>query len=274
MQASEFQDRLRTAGGYESPVSSVLSSRSRRAALASTRFYLRLWSIIVRAWFTARSGRYGSVAWTRDSYSILRTIEYCGGRLCIAGAEGMVRTPGAKVYVSNHMSALETLILPSILLSAGPATFVIKTSLMRYPFFGGVLRALDPVCVNRSSARDDLRTVLSEGEKKCRAGISVVLFPQATRSLDFDPSAFNTLGAKLAARAGVSLVPVAVKTDFMGIGRIMRDFGRISPDRTVRVAFGPPIDAATAPRDAHRQAVEFIVGALTGWGVSVHAPQA
>lgn len=270
MQAAEFQDGLRTTGGYESPAAPLSSAGTCSGALTSARFYLRLWSIVVRAWSTARSGEYSAAAWTRDSYSILRTVELCGGRFCISGLQGMAQTPGARVYVSNHMSSLETLALPCILLSVGPLTFVIKSSLRRYPFFGTVLGALDPICVSRTSARDDLRTVLSEGEKKCRTGISIVLFPQATRSQGFDPATFNTLGAKLAARAGVPLVPVAVKTDFMGIGKVIRDVGPIFRDRVVRIGLGPPIDAARNPRDAHRQAVEFIARTLTDWGVSVH----
>jgi len=49
--------------------------------------------------------------------------------------------------------------------------------------------------------------------------ISVLIFPQTTRDLRFDPNKFNTLGIKLAKRAKVPVIPVAVKTDAWGMGK-------------------------------------------------------
>ena len=54
----------------------------------------------------------------------------------------------------------------------------------------------------------------------------------------FDPGAFNSLGAKLAARSGVPVVPIALKTDFSGLGPVVKEFGRIDRTRTVHFRFG------------------------------------
>ncbi len=44
-----------------------------------------------------------------------------------------------------------------------------------------------------------------------KKNISVLIFLQTTRELRFDPKKFNTLGIKLAKRAKVPVIPVAVK---------------------------------------------------------------
>ncbi|MBW2177934.1 MAG: hypothetical protein JRH03_13480, partial [Deltaproteobacteria bacterium] len=70
-----------------------------------------------------------------------------------------------RVFVSNHMSVLETFLFPSL-----------------------------------------------------QRNVSVLVFPQTTRGLRFDPDKFNTLGIKLARRAKVPVIPVAVKADAWGVG--------------------------------------------------------
>jgi peptide chain release factor 2 len=61
--------------------------------------------------------------------------------------------------------------------------------------------------VTRRHPREDLKQVLTEGAEHLAQGRSVLVFPQATRSTSFDPSTFNTLAVKLAARASVDVVP-------------------------------------------------------------------
>ena len=69
-----------------------------------------------------------------------------------------------------------------------------------------------------------------------KKNISVLIFLQTTRELRFDPKKFNTLGIKLAKRAKVPVIPVAVKTDVWGMGKWIKDFGRFDPSKPVRVS--------------------------------------
>jgi 1-acyl-sn-glycerol-3-phosphate acyltransferase len=71
-----------------------------------------------------------------------------------------------------------------------------------------------------------------------KKNISVLIFPQTTRDLRFDPKKFNTLGIKLAKRAKVPVIPVAVKNDAWGMDRWAKDFGKIDPSKPVCVSFG------------------------------------
>jgi 1-acyl-sn-glycerol-3-phosphate acyltransferase len=97
----------------------------------------------------------------------------------------------------------------------------------------------------------------------------VVIFPQATRSAEFDPAEFNSLGVKLAARAGVPVIPLALRTDFMGNGRLVKDLGPIDPGKGVYYAFGAPLQVSKTGRETHEAVVKFITTHLKAWGGTV-----
>jgi 1-acyl-sn-glycerol-3-phosphate acyltransferase len=176
---------------------------------------------------------------------------------------------GPAVFAANHMSMLDTLILPPFILAFRPVSMVVKSSLLRYPMFGRVLRQIQPISVERANPREDLETVLREGVRLLSTGRSVCLFPQATRSTVFRVADFNSLGAKLARRAGTPLVPIALQTDFQQLGRIARDMGPLDRARPVRIAFGPACDVTGNGREAHRHVVGFIVETFRRWNVTI-----
>ncbi len=221
-------------------------------------FYLRLLRIVLTAGRAARRGDYSSEDWIRSSRRTLQALESVGVRVTIEGTGNFVRREPPCVFAANHMSILETFVLPGIIQPHREVTFVAKKELLAYPFFGPVLASRRPIAVSRENPREDLETVLREGEKRLRAGISVVVFPQSTRMESFDPARFNSLGVKLARRAGVEVVPVALRTGAWGTGRWLRDFGRISTRVPVRMDFGEPIPVRGSGREAQAQLVEFI----------------
>jgi 1-acyl-sn-glycerol-3-phosphate acyltransferase len=108
--------------------------------------------------------------------------------------------------------------------------------------------------------------VLVEGKESLEAGRSVLVFPQSTRSPVFDPAVFNSLGVKLAARSGVPVVPLALKTDFSGIGPIVKEWGRVDRRKTVHFRFGEPLDPSSGGRTTHAAVVDFIAGSVREWG--------
>jgi 1-acyl-sn-glycerol-3-phosphate acyltransferase len=222
------------------------------------RIYLRSGSI-------AAKGSYSGEMWASGSLEVLRLLESVGVRFEISGLDVPYSLPGPCVYIGNHMSTLETFILPCLLQPARNTTFIVKESLMKFPVFGPVMRSRDPVAVGRRDPREDLRTVLEGGQERLEAGTSVIVFPQTTRSSVFDPRQFNTIGIKLARRAGVPAVPVALKTDAWEKGRIIKDFGPIKPERPVHICFGQPLEVIGSGREEHEQIVAFIQGKLEEW---------
>lgn len=228
-------------------------------------FYPMAFWIVRRSGGRALKGLYGDREWAESSLEIMRALEKAGVRFEITGMDAMRKFDGPAVFIGNHMSTLETMVLPCLIQPVKTATFVVKKSLITMPFFGPVMRSRDPVVVGRVNPRDDLRAVLEKGVEKLRAGISVVVFPQSTRSLRFMPEDFNTLGVKLALKAGVPVVPIALKTDAWGIGRFMKEFGPIDISKKVYFRFGEPMTVTGRGASEHERTVSFIEESLRQW---------
>jgi 1-acyl-sn-glycerol-3-phosphate acyltransferase len=234
-------------------------------ALPSFTFYCRCFMIVWRASSLAKRGRYGTPEWSDSSRAILRALEGVGVTVEITGADFFKAFDGPCVFIANHMSTLETFVLPTIIAPVKDATFVVKQSLVDYPVFRHVMRSRDPITVGRSNPRDDLKAVLEGGAERLKAGRSIIIFPQTTRSPVFDPESFNTIGIKLAKKSGVPAVPVALKTDAWSNGRVLKDYGRIIPSHRVHFAFGQPMWIRDRGVEEHARIVDFISGKLKEW---------
>ncbi len=209
----------------------------------------------------AKNGKRGLLTeerYAQNAIGIFRAVEQVGGRIEINGYNNVPADGWPYVFVANHMSVLETFLFAAIMYPKGDHMFVVKKSLTEYPVFKHIMAALDPVVVGRANPREDLTAVLVKGTEKLQNGQSMIIFPQKTRAQKFEPDQFNTIGIKLARRAGVPVVPVALKTDFWGQGKWIKDFGGIFPEKTVHITFGSPIEIQGKGQEEHRQIVEFI----------------
>lgn len=268
MDTEAFQQHLRDRGAYVTPPDAQ-SAMDRVFGRFDAWFYARVISVVAGGARLATAGRYDRLQWSRSSHRSLRACERCGAKVSISGAHALAEAGGPAVIVSNHMSMAETFLLPCMVLAFGEASFIVKESLLRYPLFGRLLSGCHPIGVSRTNARQDLKDVLEKGVAALRGGRSVVVFPQATRTPYFQPAAFNTLGIKLAARAGVPVVPLALKTDFQANGRWIKEFGPLDRGQAIHFAFAPPRAAAGREKAAHAEVVAFIRERFTAWGGEV-----
>ncbi len=201
----------------------------------------------------------------RSSYLEIRGLERVGGMFHIRGLRHVAEADGAVVITANHMSSIETIVLPCLVMPFRPCTFVVKDSLIRYPLFGRILSELRAIPVTRLNPRQDLQRVLSMGKELLLDGISLVIFPQSTRMIEFDSSKFSSLGCKLARSADVKLIPVALKTDMMTKGRVIKDIGSLDPSKPVHIEFGGPLAITVKGHEEHLRVVGFIEGCLSEW---------
>ena len=265
MNVDQYLHTLRTEHGYRSPVRPRFFSKYLPGSL-SLLYYSHLLYSLFHASLCARRGRLDNDKWAMYSHWVLRVVESAGGTVDISGLQNVAGHQGPVVYIGNHMSLAETMIMPGIALAFHRTNFVIKEELRHYPVFGPIFSSLGLIAVSRKNPREDFKVVLREGHKFISNGGSVIIFPQATRNVEFDEAAFNTLGVKLAARAGVPVVPVAIKTDFHGNGKWIKDMGPIDPRKTLYFKFGKPLPVSGKSRDVHQQVVDFITQNLLAWG--------
>lgn len=228
-------------------------------------FYLQFYLIVRRNGRRALNGLYGDREWAESSREVMEALENVGVRFELAGMDNMRKVPGPVVFIGNHMSTLETMVLPCIIEPVQHTTFIVKASLITMPVFGPVMRSRDPIVVGRTNPREDFRRVMEQGLEKLKAGISIIVFPQSTRTAGFIPEDFNTLGVKLGARAGVPVIPIALKTDAWGNGRFIKEFGPIDATKTVHISFGEPRQVTGRGTAEHEQIVAFIQENLGRW---------
>ena len=234
--------------------------------LRSCGFYYRLFLGPVR-WLCAKAarGECTDAAWVHASAWVAELMEGLGCPIFVDGMRHFERLDGPCLFVGNHMSTLETFLLPSIIRPFRPVTFVVKKSLTTMPFFGAVMRSRDPIVVERVNPRQDLAAVLEGGQRLLEKGISVIVFPQSTRTRQFSEEHFNTIGIKLARKAGVPVVPLALKTDAWGKGRHVKELGPVRPGMPVRFVFGEAMCVNGNGKAEHAAVCSFIREHLARW---------
>jgi 1-acyl-sn-glycerol-3-phosphate acyltransferase len=240
----------------------------------SVSFYSMFVYNVYKFGMQAKAGKYDDLGWYQSSLAVMRALEKAGANIQISGLNVLNQISGPCVIVANHMSTLETIILPGIVQPLKDVTFVVKRAIVEYPVFKHMMLTRDPIVVDRVNPREDLKRVLTEGAAQLARGRSVIVFPQTTRTVTFDPAHFNTIGIKLAREAGVPIVPVAVRSDAWGIGKWIKEFGKVDVSLPVRFAFGQPLTVEGRGNSTHHAVIHYISEHLQSWGCTVVTPSA
>lgn len=231
----------------------------------SLTFYSQIARTVIRGASSAKKGTFDDEAWYWASDEVHKAFERCGARIRVENTAALTTLDRPFVVIGNHMSTAETFLLASIILPFSRVTFVVKRQLVEIAVFKHIMRSRNPVVVGRDNPREDLRAVLEEGPKRIKDGISLIVFPQRTRSTDFDPKQFNSIGVKLAQRAGAPIVPLALKTDAWQNGKWLKDFGPLDPSKNVHFKFGTPFEPSGRGSEDNQRVIEFISENLKAW---------
>jgi len=231
----------------------------------SAYFAVRFVSQLVGNRRLAMANNFDTQMWASRSMDIFKLTEACGGRYHIEGLDNINKTNEPVVLIGNHMGMLETMIFPGLIASRREVTFVVKDSLVSHPLFGPVMRARNPITVERKDPMADFKKVMNDGVKNLNENISVVVFPQSQRKVEFIPAEFNSLGIKLAKKAKVPVVPVAIKTDFWKNGKMFKDIGWIDRKLPIYIKFGEPFLIDGPGKTEHQNVIDFITENLDKW---------
>ena len=129
----------------------------------------------------------------------------CGVRYRLHGAENLPEQTGY-VVLANHQSQWETFFLQWRLF---PIVFVLKRELLKVPFFGWGLKLMAPIAIDRGNPKQAIRDTMAQGQQRLEDGISVLIFPEGTRTRPGEVKPFARGGANLAIAAKVPVVPIA-----------------------------------------------------------------
>jgi len=109
--------------------------------------------------------------------------------------------------MSNHQSVVDIPVLQACL----PVQFrwLAKAELFKIPIFGYALGRSGHISIDRSNRKSAFKS-LSNAARNIRNGVSVIIFPEGTRSRDGNIRQFKKGGFILAVDAGVPVVPVII----------------------------------------------------------------
>ena len=210
--------------------------------------------------------------WTLRSARIWARGILLGGfvRLRSAGRERVPRGEPV-VFMANHESWLD---IPALLAEIPvQVRFLAKKSLFSWPFLGWAITAMGFIPVDRKNRREAVKS-FDEAAARIRAGRSVLIFPEETRSTDGNLLPFQRGGFLIALKAGIPIVPVGLE----GPRRCLPKYNYLIRPGTITVRFGDPIPTAgrgVTNKDELMEAVRIEMERLrgntgTGGGVAYH----
>jgi 1-acyl-sn-glycerol-3-phosphate acyltransferase len=120
---------------------------------------------------------------------------------------GHLNGKGPYIFMSNHQGIYDIFALLGHL----PYQFkwLAKKELFSVPFLGWTMAAVGYISIDRGGTRDTVEA-MNQAAQKIRDGMSVVIFPEGSRSPDGLIQPFKKGGFTLAIKSKVPIVPVAI----------------------------------------------------------------
>ncbi|MBI3940682.1 MAG: 1-acyl-sn-glycerol-3-phosphate acyltransferase [Acidobacteria bacterium] len=163
-----------------------------------------------------------------------RLILWISGVQLRVDSGGSISGSGPFVFISNHQSFFDIFALLAVL--PVPFKFFAKASLFQIPFLGWHLRRAGHLPIDRTSARAAYRSFQSAAER-VRAGASMLIFPEGSRSMTGRIGSFRKGSLRLALICGVPVVPVAI----CGSGAILPRGSMLISPGCIDISIGPTI---------------------------------
>ncbi len=164
-----------------------------------------------------------------------------GARLEVHGAHN-VDPSRPTIYLSNHQSTID---IPA-LFRAIPVNlrFIAKKELKYVPVLGWYMQVAKFIFIDRGNRRRAVESMDRAGER-IRSGISIIAFPEGTRSQDGRILPFKKGPFALALKAQVAVCPVTIE----GSGKLMPKAKWTITPGPIKVKIGAPISTAGMTED-------------------------
>jgi len=155
-----------------------------------------------------RAHRY-LIRWAKISIALARL------QVTVAGLERLdLGRP--YVFMLNHASFLDVLLVLAFI--PHNFRFIVKEEFFSIPFLGLTVRSSGQIPLDRKNPRKGLRS-LRRGADLLKKGVSIVVFPEGTRSRDGNIGEFKTTLFVLPIRTQTPVVPVLIEGTFQALPR-------------------------------------------------------
>lgn len=170
-------------------------------------------------------------------------LKIMGARVDVQGKETL-KDIGTSVYMGTHKSYLDIVIM--IMLIDEPLIFIGKAEVDHIPFIRSWFKSIGGLPMKREDIRQSFKVIL-EAIDKLEAGYSVAIFPEGTRTIGIEMGEFKAGSFKLATKANVPIVPIAMQNTF----KLLEEKRRIRP-ADIYVNIGEMIDVPNLTSEKKR----------------------
>lgn len=151
--------------------------------------------------------------------------------------EGLDKIASGRAYVfaANHQSWFDIFVIYACL----PVQFrwLAKEELFHVPVLGPAMKACGAIPIDRGDRRQAFESI-NQAAAQVRAGTSIIIFPEGTRSVDGVLQGFKTGGFILAIKSQQPMLPISIS----GSHRILPKRGESAIRRgTIHMTLGDPI---------------------------------
>ena len=172
-------------------------------------------------------------------------LRITGTRVSITGLD-KIDHQKSYILVSNHQSAFDIFALLGYL----PIQFrwIAKAELFRIPFLGWAMTRIGYIPIERGSPKKAYRSMLKAAEA-VNGGVSVMIFPEGTRSPDGRLQPFKKGLFLIALKSQAPILPITIQ----GTARIMRKGDWRAYPGKVQITIDPPIETAGIPTEREEE---------------------
>jgi len=177
----------------------------------------------------------------------------------VRGTAGLTPQSAGRLYLCNHVSLFDVPLLCGYL--PGMIRGVEWGRHFRWPLYGLMIRRLGNIPIDRDDSMASMRS-LQKARRRLQAGHSLVIMPEAHRTVDGRLRPFKRLPFHIAREAGVEVVPVGIS----GLYGLHRKGSWVIRSSRLLLRVGEPIPAgivkastAAELRDLARQRILELV---------------
>lgn len=155
------------------------------------------------------------------------------------------------IYMPNHQSNFDIPVLLGHL--TVQFRWLAKAELFKIPIFGHAMRKAGYISIDRNNRESAIKS-LNAAANKIKSGVSVLIFPEGTRSRDGKIQPFKKGGFVMAIESGVPIVPVVITgtRSLMTKGKFRVNAGH------VRMVIHKPIDTSAYTRETKEALMESV----------------
>jgi 1-acyl-sn-glycerol-3-phosphate acyltransferase len=202
--------------------------------------FLLIGSVILGIeWIIGKKNKYhADIVSLRMVQWAFRVILFISGvKMEVKGHEHVPKDE-AVLYVGNHRSIFD--IVTTYSLCPGLTGYIAKNSVEKIPLLNFFMRRLHCLFIDRGDMKQSLKVILAAIEQ-VKAGISVCIFPEGTRSRDRENPQkllpFKDGSLKIAQKTGCKVIPMAI----LGTDEIFENHIPWIHKQKVTIVYGEPI---------------------------------